>query len=50
MKAFYRSASIGECVDVQFKDRFTPIRLPSEGVVVSGWKVTVEQQNDCNQV
>ena len=51
MKAFYsQNAVIGECVDVQFKDSFTPIRLPSEGVIVSGWKVTVEQQNDCNQV
>ena len=52
MKVFYQSASIGECVDVQFKDRSTPIRLSPqyvrEGVIVTGWEV--QQQNDCNQV
>ena len=53
MKAFYQNASIGECVDVQFKDRSTPIRLSPQyvrGVIASGWAVTVEQKNDCNQV
>ena len=56
MEAFYQSEStfIGECVDVQFKDRSTPIRLSPqyvrEGVIACGWKVTVQQQNDCNQV
>ena len=57
MKAFYQSEStfIGECVDVQFMDRSTPIRLSPqyvrEGVIASGWKLTVEQKNsDCNQV
>ena len=51
MKAFYQNASIGECVDVQFENRFTPIRLSPqyvrEGVIVSGWEVTVD---DFNQV
>ena len=53
MKAFYSqsTAIIGECVDVQFKDRSTPIKFSShymrEGVIASGWKVTVD---DCNQV
>ena len=43
MKAFYQSASIGECVDVQFMDRSTPIKLSPQ-------YVTVEQKNICNQV
>ena len=51
MKAFYQSAIIGECVDFQFKNRFTPIRLSPqyvrEGVIACGWEVTVD---DCNQV
>ena len=51
MKAFYQSAIIGECVDVQFKSRSTPIRLSPqyvrEGVIACGWEVTVDY---CNQV
>ena len=54
MKAFYHSASIGECVRVQFKNSYTPIGLSPqyvrEGVIASGWKVTVQQKNVCDQV
>ena len=56
MKAFYHSAIIGECVDVQFKNSYTLIKLSPqyvrEGlcVIACGWEVTVQQQNNCNQV
>ena len=53
MKAFYQNASLGECADVQFKDRSTIIKLSPQyvrDVIASGWKVTVEQNNVCDQV
>ena len=52
MKAFYsQNAVIGECVHILLQDSFTPIRLPSEGIISKlVWTVTVEHQDDCNQV
>ena len=56
MKSLHQklNASLGECLDVQFKNRSTPIKLPPqymrEGVIESGWKMTIEHQNDYNQV
>ena len=46
MKTFYnQSACIGECVDVQFENRFTPISLSSSDKTINGWNVQNSQQS-----
>ena len=43
IKAFYQSAIIGECVDVQFKNKTTPISLSSSDKTINGWNLITFQ-------
>ena len=42
---FYQDATIGPCVDVQFIDTSTPIKVFSGEVMTEGWEVICDRQH-----
>ena len=45
MEAFYQIASIGQCVDVQFENKSTPISLSLRNKMIHGWNLMNSQQH-----